>query len=75
MVIKILSNRKCATQMMSSYGRKARNDPSNMRNIYTYLEGNISKMHDFEFFIFWNVKNEIVDLMVNVKMATNKRKI
>ena len=36
-----------------------------------YHEGNISKMPDFDvFFLFWNVKNVKVDLMVNVKMAT-----
>ena len=36
-----------------------------------YHEGNISKMSDFDvFFLFWNVKNVKVDLMVNVKMAT-----
>ena len=36
-----------------------------------YHEGNISKMPDFDvFFLFWNVKNVNVDLMVNVKMAT-----
>ena len=35
-------------------------------------ERNISKMPDFDgfFFLFWNVKNVKVDLMVNVKMAT-----
>ena len=33
--------------------------------------GNISKMPYFDvFFLFWNVKNVKVDLMVNVKMAT-----
>ena len=35
-----------------------------------YHEGNISKMPDFDFFLFWNVKNVKADLMVNVKMAT-----
>ena len=35
-----------------------------------YHEGNISKMPDLMFFLFWNVKNVKVDLMVNVKMAT-----
>ena len=36
-----------------------------------YHEGNISKMPDFNvFFLFWNVKNVKVDLMVNVKMGT-----
>ena len=32
-----------------------------------YHEGNISKMSDFDvFFLFWNVKNVKVDLMVSV---------
>ena len=36
-----------------------------------YHEDNISKMPDFDvFFLFWNVKNVKVDLMVNIKMAT-----
>ena len=35
-----------------------------------YHEGNISKMPDFDVFLFWNVRNVKVDLMVNVKMAT-----
>ena len=36
-----------------------------------YHEGKISKMPDFDvFFLFWNVKNVKVDLMVNVKMVT-----
>ena len=35
-----------------------------------YHEGNIFKMPDFDVFLFWNVKNVKVDLMVNVKMAT-----
>ena len=35
-----------------------------------YHEGNISKMHDFDIFLFLNVKSVKVDLMVNVKMAT-----
>ena len=36
-----------------------------------YHEGNISKMPGFDiFFLFWNVKNVKVDLMVNVRMAT-----
>ena len=40
-------------------------------NDYIYYEGNISKMPDFDvFFLFWNVKNVKVDLMVKVKMAT-----
>ena len=35
-----------------------------------HYEGNISKMPDFDvLFLFWNVKNVKVDLMVNVKMA------
>ena len=34
-----------------------------------YHEVNISKMPDFDVFLFWNVKNVKVDLMVNVKMA------
>ena len=41
-----------------------------------YHEGNISKMPDFDgFFLFWNVKNVKVDLMVNVKIATLSAKI
>ena len=40
-------------------------------NEYIYHEGNISKIPDFDvFFLFRNVKNVKVDLMVNVKMAT-----
>ena len=35
-----------------------------------YHEGNISKMPDFDVFLFWNVKNVKVDLIVNIKMAT-----
>ena len=35
-----------------------------------YHEDNISKMPDFDVFLFWNVKNVKVDIMVNVKMAT-----
>ena len=35
-----------------------------------YHEGNVSKMPDFDFFLFLNVKNVKVELMVNVKMAT-----
>ena len=35
-----------------------------------YHEGNISKLLDFDFFLFWNVKNVKVDFMVNVKIAT-----
>ena len=35
-----------------------------------YHEGNIFKMPDFDVYLFWNVKNVKVDLMVNVKMAT-----
>ena len=30
----------------------------------------ISKMPDFDVFLFWSVKNVKVDVMVNVKMAT-----
>ena len=35
-----------------------------------YHEGNISKMPDFGVFLFWNVKNVKVELMVNNEMAT-----
>ena len=35
-----------------------------------YYEGYISKMPDFDFFLFWNVNNVKVDLIENVKMAT-----
>ena len=35
-----------------------------------YGEGNTSKMPDFDVFLFWNVINVKVDLMVNVRMAT-----
>ena len=35
-----------------------------------FHEDIISKMPDFGVFLFWNVKNVKVDLMVNVKMAT-----
>ena len=35
-----------------------------------YHEGNISKMPDFDVFLFWNVKHVKVDHMVNVTMAT-----
>ena len=41
-----------------------------------YNEGNISKMSEFDgFFLFWNVKNVKVDLIVNVKNGNMKRKI
>ena len=41
-----------------------------------YHEGKISKMPDFHvFFLFWNVKNVKVDLMVNVKMVTLSAKL
>ena len=40
-----------------------------------YGEGYISKMPDFDVFLFWNVKNVKVDLMVNVKNGNIKRKI
>ena len=35
-----------------------------------YHKGNISKVPDFDVFLFWNVKNVKLDLMINVKMAT-----
>ena len=39
-----------------------------------YHEGNISKMPDFDvFFLFWDVKNIKVDLMVIKKMATLRK--
>ena len=40
-----------------------------------YHEGNIYKMPDFDVFLFWNVKNLKVDLMVTAKKGIIKRKI
>ena len=40
-----------------------------------YHEGNVSKMPDLDYFLFWNVKNVKVDLMVNVINGNIKRKI
>ena len=39
-------------------------------NDIIYHESCISKMPDFDVFLFWNVQNVKVDLLVNVKMAT-----
>ena len=62
--------------MMSSYGREARNDPSNMRNIYPYLEGNISTMHDFAvFFSLLECKKSNSRSHGKFKNGNDKRKI
>ena len=35
----------------------------------------VIKMPDFDFFLFWNVKDVKVDLMVKVKMVTLSTKL
>ena len=39
-------------------------------NYNIYHEGNISKMPDFDIFLFWNVKNVKLNLKVNEISAT-----